>query len=536
MIKVANYCKSAALAGALLLINTACDDKFTELSPYTRLSETLVFDSPANIELTANGVYSQAAIGTYNGTTGRGYPFGAASIIQSEMRGEDFVNLEQFFAFTYEATYNTTSANNTNHWDQLYNLINQANLFIEGVRRAEEQGIITKEVADAYEGEGRFLRALSHHELLVHWSLPYAEGANANAYGVPYRDFGINSTESVERAASVDRGTVKGTYDKILADLDYAESVLPETSSDPANKISRAKKGAAIALKTRIKLHMGDWQGVINEGTKMGTNGTGEFSSPVGGYRLTPSPVTPFTNFQNNSESIFSIANGPNSNPGTNGSLPRMLGPAGPGGRGLVSVNPNFYNSTELWVEGDIRREQLFVHDPIGTYKHYFQKKYTDYNNQGDWAPIIRYAEVLLNVGEAYARIGNDAQALALLNAVRNRSVPVEDQYTSAPADLVKAILNERRVELFAEGRRWPDIHRLVLDEKYTTGGIPAKVKSSAWGGALKNDGSDYGYGKPAIPTEQAAIPYTDYRFLWPINNEEVTRNPLLLQQQNPGY
>src|SRR5690606_39938816 len=95
MIKVANYCKSAALAGALLLINTACDDKFTELSPYTRLSETLVFDSPANIELTANGVYSQAAIGTYNGSTGRGYPFGAASIIQSEMRGEDFVRSEE---------------------------------------------------------------------------------------------------------------------------------------------------------------------------------------------------------------------------------------------------------------------------------------------------------------------------------------------------------------------------------------------------------------------------------------------------------
>ena len=531
MTRIAKYSKGAALFGALLLITTSCEEKFTELNPYTRLSETSVFDTPANIELTANGVYSQAAIGTYNGTTGRGYPFGAASILQSEMRGEDFVNLEQFFALTYESDYNTTSANNTNHWDQLYNLINQANLFIEGVRRAESSGIIDKATADAYEGEARFLRALSHHELLIHWSLPYAEGANANAFGVPYRDFGINSTETVEQASQVDRGTVRGTYEKILADLDYAESVLPASSS-----INRAGKGAAIGLKTRIKLHMGDWQGVITEGAKLGTDKTGEISSPVGNYRLTASPVTPFTSASNNSESIFSIANGANSNPGTNGSLPRMMGPASPGGRGLISANPNFYNDPELWAEGDVRREELFVHDPTGTYKHYFQKKYTDYNNQSDWAPILRYAEVLLNVAEAYARAGNEDQAFNLLNAVRNRSVPEESQYTEIPADLVQSILNERRVELFAEGRRWPDIHRLVLDTKYTTGGIPAKIRSSARGGILKNDGSDYGYGKPKIANEFAAIPYSDYRFLWPINNEEVTRNEVLLKQQNPGY
>jgi len=524
------YCTLIAMVSAVFAF-PSCKKSFTELSPYTRIAENLVFDSPENIELAANGVYSQAAIGTYNGGAGRGYPFGAASIIQAEARGEDIVNLEQFYQITYESTYSTTSANNTNHWDQLYNLINQANLFIEGVRTAEGAGIITKEAADAYEGEARFLRALSHHELLLNFSLPYAEGANASAYGVPYRNFGINSTETVERASEVDRGTVAGTYEQILADLDYAENVLPADAT-----IDRAGKGAAIGLKTRIKLHMGDWAGVIAEGAKLGTDATsGAFSSPIGSYALTASPDGPFVNYSNNSESIFSIANGANSNPGTNGSLPRMLGPASPGGRGLASTSPNLYNA-DFWVDGDLRRELLQVQDLDGTYKHYFTKKYVDYTNQSDWAPILRYAEVIMNVAEAYARNGNDGQALQLLNAVRDRSVPSAARFMSEPADLIQAILDERRIEFAAEGRRWPDIHRLVLDEQYGEGGIPAKIKSGAWGGIFKNDGSDYGAGKPQIAAELVAIPYEDYRFLWPINETEVAANPLLAGQQNPGY
>lgn len=524
--------KALFFLGGLALATSSCKDSFTELNPYTRLSETAIFDTPANIALAANGVYSQAAIGTYNGGAGRGYPFGAASIIQSEARGEDVVNLEQFFQLTYESTYNTQSANNTNHWDQLYNLINQANLFTEGVRRAEAAGIITKEAADAYEGEARFLRALSHHELILHWSRPYSEGKNATAFGVPYRDFGINSTATVEQARSVDRGTLEAVYTKILADLDYAENVLPATGTG----INKASKGAAIALKTRVKLHKGDWQGVIAEGAKLGTDAAnGAFKSSIGSYTLTPSPVTPFTSASNNTESVFSIANGPNSNPGTNGSLPRMLGPASPGGRGLVSTSPNLYNAP-FWVAGDLRRDQLQVLDPTGTYKHYFTKKYTDYTNQSDWAPVLRYAEVLLNVAEAYSRAGNNTQALTLLNAVRNRSVPEAARFTAAPTDLTLAILNERRIEFQAEGRRWADIHRLAEDAKYSTGGIPAKIKSSAWGGVFKNDGSDYGVGKPEIAAQIVAIPFADYRFLWPINNAEVTTNPVLAPQQNPGY
>lgn len=79
-----------------------------------------------------------------------------------------------------------------------------------------------------------------------------------------------------------------------------------------------------------------------------------------------------------------------------------------------------------------------------------------------DWVPVIRYAEVLLNVAEAKARLGSgvDATALEILNAVRTRSkgsvITAENQ-----TELVNAILKERRIEFLGEGKRSFDVTRL---------------------------------------------------------------------------
>ena len=64
-----------------------------------------------------------------------------------------------------------------------------------------------------------------------------------------------------------------------------------------------------------------------------------------------------------------------------------------------------------------------------------------------DYAPVIRYSEVMLNLAEALARNQRrhvDTRALALLNAVRQRS---DATTTLAPANqqaLIDAILLER--------------------------------------------------------------------------------------------
>ncbi|MCX2738758.1 RagB/SusD family nutrient uptake outer membrane protein [Pontibacter anaerobius] len=519
---IKNKLKLALLAPAVCfsLMLTSCDKEVTELAPYDRLTEESAFTTPERVELAVAGVYDAAQSGFYAGGAVRGYPFGAAHVEQGDNRGEDMLNLEAFYAITYGSTYNAASANNVYHFETLYAVINKANIVIEGVEKAVADGLITAEVGNAYIGEARFLRALSHHELLVHFARPYNHTPDASHLGVPYRTLPVNTPARVEEAAQQGRDSVRDGYAKLLEDLNYAEANLPETRS---KQISRATKGAAIALKTRVKLHMRDWAGVIEEGNKL-VPASGPFESAVGGYELTASPDEPFANNGANSESVFSFENSANDNASVNGSLGQMYNVAG--GRGLVSISPIIWNA-EFWPEDDARRDIT-----KSTARAIYTYKYRDAQTQSDWSPIMRYAEVLLNVAEAEARAGDSARALELLNAVRGRST--DEVYADLAGDaLIQAIVNERRIEFLGEGLRWKDIHRLAKEGKYGPAGIPAKVASAN----LKRD--DFVAASGSVRDAAIAIPfipYDDFRFIWPLPISEINANPVLAAQQNPGY
>lgn len=519
------------LVGLLLLATVTSCKKSLDKSPFNSITDDVAFATADRCLLALNGVYDAAQSGNYFGAV-RGYPFGAANIEQNDARGEDVINIAAFYQITYQATYNATTANNNGMWENLFALINKANISIEGFKTAGTNNIISAAVATQYEAECRFLRAMAHHEALVFYCRPFLDG-NGNKPGIPYREFAINSSSSVDEAKKISRGTVAETYQKILADLDFAESNLPAAST-PAT--IRATKAAAIALKMRVKLHMGDWAGVITEGNKLVPAGSGPYVSPVGSWKLTASPDGPFTN-NNSTESIFSIRNDALDNAGVNGALPTMLGPANLGARGLVAISPNIYNNTG-WLCDDKRRTLLTVggvNANAATTFNYFTKKYTKYTTRDDYAPQIRYAEVLLVLAEAEARqaSGVSTRALDLLNAVRDRSLtdPSTQSYQAADFSdknaLISAILLERRIEFLCEGKRWHDIHRNAVDPVFSTGGIPAKYANASQGMAI------YGCGVATNPT-QTAIAYSDFRFIWPIPDTEVIQNPAV--EQNPGY
>lgn len=522
-----------SLAVAALAFTTYSCKDFTELDPLASLSESTAFVTPENVELAVNGMYWQAAVGYYdplNGTAlqSRGYPFGGASIEQGEMRGEDMMNIQAFFAVTYQNTYTPNTANNVNMWEQLYALVNQCNVIIEGVDNAVSSGVLEAAAGDPYKGEALFLRALAHHELLLHFSRPYADNPTSN-YGVPYRTKANTGAAAAAEGNAQPRGTVKEAYDMLLADLDLAESLLPNDRGSVGQKISRATKGAAIALKTRVKLHMQDYPGVITEATKLGANATsGAFTSPIGGFALETDPTRPFLSYADNTESIFSVAQSSASNGGVNGAISSMFS-FGSTGRNLVGISPNFYNSS-FWLATDKRKTDLAAVVNTGSYKAAYLNKYRKVGINDDWNPIVRYAEVLLNAAEAYAFEGNNAQALRLLNAVRDRSVGAANSYgTTAPADLKLAIYQERRIEFLGEGRRWGDLHRLAKTT-YGAGGIPAKVLFSQVTSADIYDGSTM------LTPAQPALSYEAKEFLWPIPQSETDANPTLREQQNPGW
>jgi hypothetical protein len=107
---------------------------------------------------------------------------------------------------------------------------------------------------------------------------------------------------------------------------------------------------------------------------------------------------------------------------------------------------------------------------------NYYQRKYNrealakDYFVAGSNLHVIRYAEIILLEAEAAYYTGNEAEALRLLNLVRERAFReaisvgrvtlAGIQKSSSGAALLADIWQERRLELAAEGDRFYDLKR----------------------------------------------------------------------------
>jgi hypothetical protein len=532
--------QNTLLLGTVMLA-VSCE-KVLDVQPFNAFTDESVFTTSARATLALNGVYDAAQTGGPS-LAGRGYPFGAATIQQGDNRGEDMVNLQAFYQITYQGTYTPFTANNNTMWDNTYGMINKANIAIEGFKKAAASGVLTAATATQFEAECRFLRALGHHELLIHFARPFLDG-NGAALGVPYRDYAVTGGESLERLQKEARPTVAAAYAKLLEDINFAEANLPVTNSGGA--VIRAQKSAAIALKQRVLLHMGQWANAVAAGnalipTTVNPATPTSARSLVGNHALTATPNGSFGFTGGNSistENIFSVKNDPLDNGSVNGAPAAMYGSTDLLGRGLVCVSPIIWNNAG-WLADDLRRTTLYRNGGTAIGRAIMTTKYTDYSGRGDNTPIIRWAEVLLNQAEAEARVatGVSQRAIDLLNMVRNRSLPsTANQYTASSfasrTELVRAILLERRIEFLAEGRRWPDIHRTAQDPitELRASGIPAKVTN---GGVTGTTLAQYGIGV-AVTLGQPAIPYSDFRFIWPIPAIEVTTNPVIVQ--NPGY
>lgn len=514
----------------LVAVMAACD--VTDLSPVNVIPEEQAFDTKANCESAMIGVYDAAQSGFYGGveTTDRGYIFGAAHIQQGDMRGEDFTMVNVFYDNTFRATWTISSANQVNYWENGWRIINLANLVIEGVAGAAEKGVLTAAEAAAYQGEARVIRAMTYHTLLIHFSRPYRDG-NGDKAGLPLLTKGVNTGPKAADVILEHRATVAQVYALILEDLNFAEQNLPAPATNP---VTRATKGAAIALKTRVYLHMGDWANTITEAQKLvAVDPTA--AGPISGFKLGTSPDAPWAN-NKSSECILSMEMSSTDALDTNSALARMLGTPAKGARGEYLLSPIMWNQN-FWHASDLRRTQFLLTSADGNY--YYINKYRDYAQNTDYAPVIRYAEVILNLAEAQARTTTKSlDALKNLNAIRDRAIPNPANGMTSYNDvnlfadgkaLVQAILNERRIELLGEGERWSDIHRNAVDPDFKNEGIPAKLSYSQ---VLGN----YGIGK-AVPTPGvAAIPYADFRYLWPIPLSETSRNPIMAAEQNPKY
>jgi starch-binding outer membrane protein, SusD/RagB family len=470
---------------ALLL---ACNKNKLNPIPQTDIPENEAFSTATRAE--------QQAVGMYIWAKGS-YFFGSRFFTYNDVRGEEFLN-RTTNGVTGLQTWNFTVTPATNEvqyaWRDIYQCINQCNFVLEGVDKSP----ITDAAKNVYKAEARFLRALSYHSLLQLYARPYADG-NGSKPGVPLR----LTAATTPGNANLARSTVAQVYTQILDDLNFAETNLPLDRGNAELNTTRAHRNAAIAVKTRILLHMQRWNDVVTEAAKIVPPAAPYQAATGVPHKLEAVVNNVFIN-STTAESVFSMPFTAANLPGTQNGLASYYVPA-PTGILDYYLNGAGIISNAGWKAADARRTMIATTVISGTNYTYLNK--FNKNPNTDYAPVIRYAEVLLNLAEAKVRASNavNADAIALLNAVRRRSDP-STNFSAADfataTDLLNQVWIERRIELLGEGFRSPDIMRNLQN-------FPAKT------------------GAPQV------TPVNDV-YIWPIPFAEMTTNGDCVQ--NSGY
>lgn len=124
-------------------------------------------------------------------------------------------------------------------WQQSYNLIARCNTMLENIHKAE--GKMNEQVMNRYAGEAYFGRACKYADLTFFYG------------DIPY----LEKTETITEAEIQGRMPRAEVKERVYADFDKAIEYLPVSYG--ANQAVHATKGAALAMKARFALYMGDY-------------------------------------------------------------------------------------------------------------------------------------------------------------------------------------------------------------------------------------------------------------------------------------
>jgi hypothetical protein len=450
--------KLLALLIILITCLTACDSFVDVDTPNSQLTGDNVFKDVTTANAAMADVYAKlrdggALTGTMLGTS---YTLGLYS---DELT---YYSLSQSGEFTNSLI--GSSGSPAAIWTDSYRQIYGANAVIEGVAHA----VALPEADRArLRGEALFARALSHFNLV-------------NIFGdVPY----VTSTD-YEVNRQVSRMPVEEVYQHLIDDLNEALTLIPEDY--PTDGRVRPNKATAHALLARVYLYNGDWAEAANEASAVINNPLYALEENLDNVFLKESTETiwqfmPKLEGDNTNEaSVFVFLTGPPP---------------------VVALSDWLATSFEA---GDQRREHWVAEVTDMTDSWYHATKYKQNTNTGssvEYSVVFRLAEMYLIRSEARARQGEVSSAAEDLNTIRNRA-GLPDSPAVASADIIEAVLEERRHELFTEhGHRFFDLKRFdLLDE------VLSPVKPG-WD-------------------------HTDMH--WPIPNSDLLSNPNL--NQNPGY
>lgn len=494
--------------GLIPLLLTDCTKEY---EPSDMITPDKLIQMPEGLTYIANGNYSMFKdVLMFNGVENGNYSYLRQYFYLSDFAGDDVVcgqvTTDPFF-LSFTQNYTPAQENTSYFWYVSYKMISAANLVISYYERGElaDPSAASLQLV----GENYFIRAFAHFSMLNLFARPYTH--DPNGPGIIIRD-------SDNEPTLKPRASVKEVYEFILNDLRIASSLMqPNTMRGPGY----ASVYASYALMSRAFLYMEEPDSVIKYSDLVINSGR---------YNITGDYPNYFRSAASSDETIWCIIFAEVDDLKKFGSIGSMYYSDGNSGwgeeyasdiyRGMLEQNPedtrNEYIVPLLDDQGNIMTKT-----GTGIRIYYITKfSFQDGSPTLSSPVMFRISEMYLNRAEAYARKGDDVNAMNDLDAIRsNRGLADKLFNGSVPEGktALQTVLEERRLELAFEGHRTFDVYRNKTD-----------MNRTYWGYHLTGlKESDVNYDQPA-PVN--IIPWTDPRIIYYIPENETRINTLCTQ------
>jgi len=475
-----------------LIVLGSCKKDFLNLASPTSLSTPVYFKTQADFESAINGAYAPSR-GLYNGNNG--------AWAMGELRSDNTTyKYNPNDRGTIQAEYvKDFTDQNTNPVPQSkyvidYTIIARANQVLAPIDAVSFDATEKNNI----KGQAYFLRAFAYFDLVQYFG------------SVPLHLTPVTTLSGTALPLS----SIADVYAQIISDAKQAATLLPNKSVQTPGRVT---SGSATTLLGNVYIVLKQW---ANAETTL---------KSITGYSLMANYADVYDPAQkNNKESIFEIQ----FKQGTEGFASNffytfLVRPISGTEVTAVTGIPENSLTTEgyniptpdiiaAYEPGDTRLAASIGYITASGVSYPYIKKYahthTLTNNTDDDWPVYRYAEVLLFIAEALNEQNKTSEALTFLNQVRTRAA-LPNSTASSQSDVRNAIMNERRIELAFENKRWLDLVR--------TG--TAQTVMSAYGAREKANPQAYYFPAGIAPSPSA---FTNIRLLFPLPASEAALSP----------
>lgn len=489
---------------ATIVLSGAGCKKFLDERPFTQVPTDSYFKSSKDIAAAVAGVYASFQIemtGNGTGSTWGKYHF------WGDARADNFDRTQYNFSHVNELASNgLTAGNAASNWTGLYRTIGRANNCLKYIPLVPQyDNKATQKVVDENMAQCYAMRAISYFYIVRLWG-------DAPIWLEPYTDVNEDPKKPRESKDKILR-------EIIIADLEKAYELIPKNATPSQWYIG---EGAICAILADVYM----WMGEETEALKWFAN-LFKAKSPTGkvykGMNETDLATQAdwkniFIN-ANTVENIWSIhwdftVNGCACTPV---SIYHSNSP--------LQIDSIVLNDWGAIQETDLRARQTIdfnapLRDRLLKFYPMPASGNPVWNDATKQLPVYltmyRLTDMMLLYAEALNQTGDPVNALKWLNIVRVRAgLPAyldTDPEVNTQEALQDALLNERRYELFGEGKRWFDLVRTRKVQEVMDPVLILRQRRQL--------------------VEEVGFGSDERKWLWPIHRTLIEDNPQLKQNE----